>query len=211
MLKSSARISNAQEKRSSRREKKKRELREAIYETAMELILKKGFDNVTIEDITQKVKVAKGTFFNYFPTKESILLYFMRRHLDEVKEKITKDFKRFKTAQKKLDHLFSILVKMVVANEPLVKWVLLESLRMRVYKKEKKEVSGKILKTVADIIREGQERGEIKKNMDPEKIAKMLESIFFFSAIRWLTFDRHTPLIEDLQEQFKYFFQGIRT
>jgi AcrR family transcriptional regulator len=162
MTKIPPRLSKAK-KIPSRREKKKRELRETFYETAMELILKKGFDNVTIEDITQKVSIAKGTFFNYFPTKESILIYFMRRHIDEVKEKIIEDLKLLKTAQKKLEHLFSLLVSMVVINEPLVKWVLLESLRMRVYKKEKKEVSGKILKTVVDIIREGQERREIKK------------------------------------------------
>jgi AcrR family transcriptional regulator len=202
-------IAKSKRKRVSRRETKKRELREAIYETAMALFLQKGFDNVTVEDITHQTEIAKGTFFNYFPNKESILLYFMRRHLDEVKDQIPRVIKEAKTTQQKLYHLFSILAEMVVTNEPLVKWVLLESLRLRVYKKEKKEVSGKILQNVVEIIRQGQESGEIKKNMNPEKIAKIMESIFFFSAIRWLTFDRHTPLIDDIQEQVQYFFQGI--
>ena len=201
---------NDPRKKTSSREIKKKELRESIYESAMALFLKKGFDNITVEDITKKVNIAKGTFFNYFPNKESILLYFMRRHLDEVQGKIAREIKEYKTTEKQLHHLFSILATMVVENEPLVKWVLLESLRLRVYKKEKKEVSGKILQTVADILREGQRRGEIRKDMNPEKIAKILESIFFFSAIRWLTFDRHTPLMEDVQEQVKYCFQGIR-
>ena len=202
-------IAKSKRKRVSRRETKKRELREAIYETAMALFLQKGFDNVTVEDITHQIEIAKGTFFNYFPNKESILLYFMRRHLEEVKDQIPGVIKEAKTTQQKLHCLFSILAKMVVTNEPLVKWVLLESLRLRVYKKEKKEVSRKILQNVVEIIREGQERGEIKKNMNPEKIAKIMESIFFFSAIRWLTFDRHTTLIDDIQEQIHYFFQGI--
>lgn len=202
-------IAKSKRKRVSRRETKKRELREAIYETAMALFLQKGFDNVTVEDITHQIEIAKGTFFNYFPNKESILLYFMRRHLEEVKDQIPGVIKEAKTTQQKLHCLFSILAKMVVTNEPLVKWVLLESLRLRVYKKEKKEVSRKILQNVVEIIREGQERGEIKKNMNPEKIAKIMESIFFFSAIRWLTFDRHTPLIDDIQEQIHYLFQGI--
>ena len=202
-------IAKSKRKRVSRRETKKRELREAIYETAMALFLQKGFDNVTVEDITHQIEIAKGTFFNYFPNKESILLYFMRRHLEEVKDQIPRVIKEAKTTQQKLHCLFSILAKMVVTNEPLVKWVLLESLRLRVYKKEKKEVSRKILQNVVEIIREGQESGEIKKNMNPEKIAKIMESIFFFSAIRWFTFDRHTPLIDDIQEQIHYFFQGI--
>jgi AcrR family transcriptional regulator len=209
MPKTSPPFAKNKRKRVSRRESKKRELREAIYESAMALFLQKGFDNVTVEDITHQTEIAKGTFFNYFPNKESILLYFMRRHLDEVKDQIPRVIKEAKTTQQKLYHLFSILAEMVVTNEPLVKWVLLESLRLRVYKKEKKEVSGKILQNVVEIIRQGQESGEIKKNMNPEKIAKIMESIFFFSAIRWLTFDRHTPLIDDIQEQVQYFFQGI--
>jgi AcrR family transcriptional regulator len=209
MPKTSPPFAKNKRKRVSRRESKKRELREAIYESAMALFLQKGFDNVTVEDITHQTEIAKGTFFNYFPNKESILLNFMRRHLDEVKDQIPRVIKEAKTTQQKLYHLFSILAEMVVTNEPLVKWVLLESLRLRVYKKEKKEVSGKILQNVVEIIRQGQESGEIKKNMNPEKIAKIMESIFFFSAIRWLTFDRHTPLIDDIQEQVQYFFQGI--
>ena len=43
--------------------------RRRIYQAAIELFVKKGFDDVTVDEITRRADVAKGTFFNYFPTK----------------------------------------------------------------------------------------------------------------------------------------------
>jgi two-component system nitrogen regulation response regulator NtrX len=52
--------------------KKKRILRASIY-----LFSKKGFNETTIENITKRAKVAKGTFYSFFEKKEDVLLYFL--------------------------------------------------------------------------------------------------------------------------------------
>jgi len=39
---------------------------------AEEVFGEKGYFNASIVDITQKPKVAQGTFYNYFPSKQSI-------------------------------------------------------------------------------------------------------------------------------------------
>ncbi len=59
----------------SRRERKKDETRERIFKTAIKLFHARGFEATTVDDITEKADVAKGTFFNYFPRKESVLAY----------------------------------------------------------------------------------------------------------------------------------------
>jgi AcrR family transcriptional regulator len=201
---------STKEERPSRRERKKKELWEAIYNAAIELFIQKGFDNVTIEDITEKVDIAKGTFFNYFSSKDSILPYFLSKHLAEVRERLPKETKRIKSARGKLQHLFSLLAKLVIENELLIKWVLMESFRLKVYQKEKEEVFGNILRIMVQILKEGQEKGEFNQNMDPEKIAEILESIFFFSSMRWLTYENYTPLAEDLFNKVNYFLDGIK-
>ncbi|HSC78681.1 MAG TPA: TetR family transcriptional regulator, partial [Candidatus Acidoferrales bacterium] len=56
-----------------RRARRKAELRQRILAAAFELFARQGFFATTVEQITEAADVAKGTFFNYFPTKEHVL------------------------------------------------------------------------------------------------------------------------------------------
>ena len=57
------------------RETRKKELKELIFLKAVQLFQERGYENVTVQDITTACGIAKGTFFNYFPKKENILLF----------------------------------------------------------------------------------------------------------------------------------------
>lgn len=55
--------------------KRKEELKEEIYLTALRLFNEKGYEKVTVQEIANACHIAKGTFFNYFSKKNEILLY----------------------------------------------------------------------------------------------------------------------------------------
>lgn len=57
------------------RERKKQKTREAIQREAMRLFKKYGYEETTIEQIAAGVEISPSTFFNYFPTKEDVVLY----------------------------------------------------------------------------------------------------------------------------------------
>jgi AcrR family transcriptional regulator len=63
-------------RRGTRRERHRTETRERLYRAALDLFAERGFLETTVEDITESADVGKGTFFNYFPTKEHILAEF---------------------------------------------------------------------------------------------------------------------------------------
>lgn len=44
-----------------------------VFETAIELIKEKGYNNVTISQICEKARVAKGTFYVHYKSKEDII------------------------------------------------------------------------------------------------------------------------------------------
>ncbi|MED4083239.1 FAD-dependent oxidoreductase [Halalkalibacterium halodurans] len=52
---------------------KKALTKKRIEEASLSLFREQGYDSTTVQEITAKAQVAKGTFFNYFPTKESIM------------------------------------------------------------------------------------------------------------------------------------------
>lgn len=57
-----------------RRERRRAETQQRIMSAAMGLFSTRGYAETTVEDITEAADVGKGTFFNYFPTKDALLL-----------------------------------------------------------------------------------------------------------------------------------------
>lgn len=61
--------------------------REKLVETAKELICKKGLSETSVDEITEKCGVAKGTFYTYFKRKEDIVFELSGRMFGEILEK----------------------------------------------------------------------------------------------------------------------------
>jgi AcrR family transcriptional regulator len=57
------------------RERKKLMTRQAMLDTAEELFAERGFDNVTVAEIADRVNVAVKTVFVYFPAKEDLVFH----------------------------------------------------------------------------------------------------------------------------------------
>ncbi len=57
------------------RERKKLKTKEAIQREAMRLFQDQGYEETTIEQIAAAAEISPSTFFNYFPTKEDVVLY----------------------------------------------------------------------------------------------------------------------------------------
>ena len=57
------------------RARRRRQTTADIHDAALRLAREVGFDNVTIEQISAEAGVSARTFFNYFPTKESAVVY----------------------------------------------------------------------------------------------------------------------------------------
>ncbi|MET9613932.1 TetR family transcriptional regulator [Kitasatospora indigofera] len=68
------------------RERKKLQTGRKLWTIAIGLFVERGFDQVSVAEIAAAAEVSKMTVFNYFPTKEDLVLMPMERHTGEVAE-----------------------------------------------------------------------------------------------------------------------------
>src|ERR1019366_1180166 len=54
--------------------RKKRLMRQQLTDTATEMFMRRGFDAVRVSEVAEACGVSEKTVFNYFPTKESLVL-----------------------------------------------------------------------------------------------------------------------------------------
>ena len=66
-------MANGQASGTGLRERKKLATREALAQTALQLAVERGLENVRVEDITDAVNVSRRTFTNYFSSKEEAI------------------------------------------------------------------------------------------------------------------------------------------
>jgi AcrR family transcriptional regulator len=69
---------------SQRRERKKRQTRDALVQAAFALFIAKGYEQTTVREITDAVDVSERTFFRYFANKEDLALSFAKDHTDRL-------------------------------------------------------------------------------------------------------------------------------
>jgi TetR/AcrR family transcriptional regulator, cholesterol catabolism regulator len=70
----------------SRRQRKKIAIRERIVAKGLELFSRQGIADVTVDQIAEAADVGKGTIYNYFPSKEHIVVAFMVNFEREVQK-----------------------------------------------------------------------------------------------------------------------------
>lgn len=63
-------------KKFSLRERKKAQTHLAILDAVIDLLDEKPLDKITVDEICDVVEISKGTFFQYFPQKSDVLVYY---------------------------------------------------------------------------------------------------------------------------------------
>jgi AcrR family transcriptional regulator len=72
------------------RERKKLKTREDILAAAMKLFTERGFDSVTVAEVARAADVSEKTVFNYFPTKEDLVVHRGAERMGDLLEELRK-------------------------------------------------------------------------------------------------------------------------
>lgn len=97
----------------------KEQIRVAIINTAISLFREKEYDHVSIDEITKKVGIAKGTFYNFFPSKKDILLIWAAHMFQQMQTDAHIFANPQKTADENMNNLVAMLCRLIEQEQIL--------------------------------------------------------------------------------------------
>lgn len=173
--------------------------KDAIMDSALKLFDEKGFDSVTIEEITSRAGVAKGSFYTYFSTKSDIIVDEFWKIDEYYAEYAAKNLKRHKTAREKLlaftraqmryvrDVIGLSNLKILYANQTI------QPGSDKIITKEERQW----VAIVAEIMAEGQEAGEFRTDMDARRMALLFNRSARAVFLDWCITDAAFDLVKE--------------
>jgi len=172
------------DKPTSRRERKKRETHQRLLECAWQQFLDKGYDETTVEDITEAADVAKGTFFNYFATKEALLDELALWRLDLLGHRVRSESVAppagTPLAIARIKHLICAIADEFFPRGDLPRLLLLARISAPI----KHQSAHRLGSMTRELVERGQQNGEIRPDLDPELIARLLMTSVFYHFMR---------------------------
>src|SRR5213079_2510898 len=108
----------------SRRERRSADIRERLFRSALLLFASKGYAETTVEDITEAADVGKGTFFNYFSSKEHILMAFGEMQLAKLESVVNEAQKSDRPMAEVLRTLVLRMTEEPIRNPAIVRALL---------------------------------------------------------------------------------------
>jgi AcrR family transcriptional regulator len=190
-----------------RRERKAAETRLRLFRSALQLFAERGFQNVTVEDITEAADVGKGTFFNYFKSKDHVLSVMAEIQLGKVREALDAAESGKRSIRSVLHDLF-----LKVTEEPGRSPELARALLTAFLSSTIRELLGQKMaegrRIVGRVLELGQERGEIDSNLKTEQLAFHLQQSFIGTMLLWSL--KGEPKLQTAAEaSFQHYWRAI--
>lgn len=189
-----------------RRERKKRETRQKIFDGAIRLFKEYGFEATTIDMISEEADVARGTIFLHFPSKEAILANWGYEQILEVEER-REEWDFGESCKQRVLRIYKILNEINIRHCDFMR-VLIESKHRKLIDSEK-NIYFQLRELFADLIEEAQEKERLKKKFNPVVAANMLENIYYNALYDWILSDGAWPLEEIMEEKVSIVFEGL--
>jgi AcrR family transcriptional regulator len=180
--------------------------RKEIFAASVHLFLEKGFTETSMREIAEAAEVGKSTLYDYFKSKEEILVSYFESELVKITESAQTSLLQDISVTEKLRNIMQMHLEYLVANKQIFLHLSLEAQRLSADSQEKiQEKRHGYQDMLRALIEEGIRREEFRP-VNPLFAAR---SIFSLLSTAVYT-SRPTGTPEEMLEQaLAIYFQGI--
>lgn len=192
------------------RERKKLATRDRLLQAAQELFVERGYDATTMDEIADRAEVSRATVFNYFPRKEELFPPFLERRRAVIAELLGREEGQSVDTITRLEHAFAALCELLEADSRVSRAITVAWVRAGGPLMPGTWVTADLL---AETIAVGQERGDVRGDIDPGAAGRALLDVYVGTLARWSAEHDGTPpsMKQTLPPALAIVLDGLRT
>jgi AcrR family transcriptional regulator len=156
-----------------------------LFRAALRLFAEKGFAETTVEDITNAADVGKGTFFNYFPSKEHILIAFSDMQLSKLQATVDQMRSRPEPMRSFFRAMTLRMTEEPSKSPDVVRALLQANLSSSSVRSVMLERSARAEGLLTQLVQIGQERGEFRRDVPALELAQVFRQTIFGTLLMW--------------------------
>ena len=188
------------------RKQKKLQARQKILLAATNLFQEQGFANTSIAGIMQAAELGVGTFYNYFSSKEEVLLTLAKILCENVRENISAASKDHPSSSELLELCCTCTAKLIDENRFILPLFISASEHSDKPEQITQSLSPGFGELFEEIILRGQEHGEFRDDVPSNIISEMIHSIYQTTAFSKL----EISFQENIRLKVKILLDGIK-
>lgn len=206
-----------------RRERRRQETRERLFEAAFRLFSEREFDAVTVEAITEAADVGKGTFFNYFANKEAVIGYFFEyktaRLLEAARRVNSNELQGVPDPYteglpggpiwKKMLRAFSLCSDNPKDNRRMTRTLLSLVLTNPEVRRSYETMMGEIGNLIRGFIEEAQQTREIRNDLTAEQIVRHLHMVHLGAVSYWAYSETAESIEAMVHRSYHLLWEGV--
>jgi AcrR family transcriptional regulator len=155
-----------------------------IIRAAIKIFAKKGYDATSVDEIAAKAKVAKGTIYYHFATKQEIFLTIIDQGIETFTTMLKQGIDAESDPGAQLTAFISIQVDFFQEYKDFCKVLLTEMWRLETHwQKEFKDLRGKYNPIAVSILKKGIDAGIFRPTINPDTVATALFNAIAFTSI----------------------------
>jgi len=182
--------------------------RHEIFHQVVNIFLKKGFQETSMREIAEAAGLGKSTLYDYFKTKDEILIYYFEDQLNDLTEAAQRIAMQNETVDQRLRQIMQMHLEFLQANKNLFMKLSLEAQRLKL--ESQKQIQEK-RHAYQDLIRALIDEGI--RECAFRKVDSLLAARILITSIAPAVFtSRPTGASHELvRETMDIFFKGIET
>ncbi|MEN8374911.1 MAG: TetR/AcrR family transcriptional regulator [Gemmatimonadota bacterium] len=193
-----------------RRAEKKAETRAALLEAALELFERDGFAGTTVDAIAERAGVSRATYFNYYETKEGVLIAYYRGVLEGELNRLEEAVARDTPARRFFEEQFEMGLRTAHREGERFRVLFREVFSNRRVLEANQELAARVTTIYFAAIQGAVTRGELRSDLDVAGAVGVLGAVWSSTLVERL----YTPLdldtlIQRMRAKVDIVFRGI--